>query len=182
MRASNSIVSGRTPISSPAFVSSSTAAVSPARAASCISLSSSSWFIPHLLSVVGSRARRTGHWSSQGTLRRWFLGGPSRAAIGDAVLLCELKARTSVGRFPERNEVAMFVNRMARYELLDPDAIETIDRGWRRLVSEIGVQFGKPEAVELFRQAGQRVDGETVRLDPEFVLEQVSKAPREFDL
>jgi trimethylamine--corrinoid protein Co-methyltransferase len=76
----------------------------------------------------------------------------------------------------------MFVNKMARYELLSPDAIETIDRGWRRIISEIGVQFAKPEALELFRHASQRVDGETVRLDPEFVLEQVAKAPREFDL
>ena len=76
----------------------------------------------------------------------------------------------------------MFVNKMARYELLSPDAIETIDRGWRRIISEIGVQFAKPEALELFRHAGQRVDGETVRLDPEFVLEQVAKAPREFRL
>ena len=63
-----------------------------------------------------------------------------------------------------------------------PEAIETIDRGWRRIVSEIGVEFDKPEAIELFRQAGQSVDGQTVRLDPEFVLEQVAKAPREFDL
>jgi trimethylamine---corrinoid protein Co-methyltransferase len=76
----------------------------------------------------------------------------------------------------------MFVNKMARYELLTPDAIEVIERGWRRIVSEIGVQFAKPEAVELFRQSGQSVEGETVRLDPEFVLEQVRKAPHEFDV
>jgi len=76
----------------------------------------------------------------------------------------------------------MFVNKMARYELLSPDAIEVLDRGWRRIVSEIGVQFVKPEAAELFRQAGQRVDDQTVRLDPDFVLEQVSKAPHEFDV
>ncbi len=76
----------------------------------------------------------------------------------------------------------MFVNKMARYELLSDDAIEILDRGWRRIVSEIGVQFVKPEAVELFRQAGQTVDDQTVRLDPDFVLEQVAKAPREFDV
>src|SRR6202167_134293 len=76
----------------------------------------------------------------------------------------------------------MFVNKMARYELLSPDAIDVLDRGWRRIVSEIGVQFVKPEAVELFRQAGQTVDEQTVRLDPDFVLEQVAKAPREFDV
>ena len=76
----------------------------------------------------------------------------------------------------------MFLNRMPRYEILSPDAIGVLDKGWRRIVSEIGVQFAKPEAVELFRKAGQAVDGDVVKLDPEFVLAQVAKAPREFDV
>jgi trimethylamine--corrinoid protein Co-methyltransferase len=76
----------------------------------------------------------------------------------------------------------MFINTMPRYEILSPDAIAVLDRGWRRIVSEIGVQFAKPEAVELFAKAGQRVDGEVVYLDPDFVMEQVAKAPREFDM
>jgi trimethylamine---corrinoid protein Co-methyltransferase len=74
----------------------------------------------------------------------------------------------------------MFVNSMPRYEILSADAVGVLDRGWRRIVSEIGVQFAKPEAVELFRKAGQDADGDVVKLDPEFVLEQVAKAPREF--
>ena len=37
-------------------------------------------------------------------------------------------------------------------------------------------------ALELFRKAGQRVEDNTVFLDPDFVLEQVAKAPREFDV
>ena len=76
----------------------------------------------------------------------------------------------------------MFINTMPRYEILSPDAIAVLDRGWRRIVSQIGVQFAKPEAVELFAKAGQRVDGEVVYLDPDFVMEQVAKAPREFDM
>src|SRR5438045_4752685 len=76
----------------------------------------------------------------------------------------------------------MFVNTMPRYEILSADAVGVLDRGWRRIVSEIGIQFAKPEAVELFRKAGQQVDGDVVKLDPEFVLEQVAKAPREFDV
>ena len=79
-------------------------------------------------------------------------------------------------------DVTVFVNRMARYEILSPDAVAVLDRGWRRIVSEIGIQFAKPEAVALLEKAGQRADGETVFLDPEFVLEQVAKAPREFDV
>src|ERR1700720_4281048 len=76
----------------------------------------------------------------------------------------------------------MFRNTMPRYEILSPDAIGVLDRGWRRIVSEIGIQFAKPEAVELFRKAGQSVDGDVVKLDPDFALEQVAKAPREFDV
>src|SRR5213080_4597757 len=76
----------------------------------------------------------------------------------------------------------MFVNTMPRYEILSADSIAVLDRGWRRIVSEIGIQFAKPEAVELFAKAGQQVDGDVVKLDPDFVLEQVAKAPREFDV
>ena len=76
----------------------------------------------------------------------------------------------------------MYVNTMPRYEILSEDAMAVLDGGWRRIVTELGVEFMLPEAVELFRAAGQKVEGEKVFLDPEFILEQVAKAPREFDL
>jgi trimethylamine--corrinoid protein Co-methyltransferase len=76
----------------------------------------------------------------------------------------------------------MFRNTMPRYEILSEDAMAVLDRGWRRLVSEIGVEFVSPWAVDLFREAGQTVDGDLVKFDPDFVLEQVAKAPREFDV
>src|SRR3954449_7204381 len=72
---------------------------------------------------------------------------------------------------------------MPRYEILSEEALDVLDRGWRRLVTEIGIEFLLPEAVELLREAGQKVETDTlVKLDPEFILEQVAKAPREFDL
>lgn len=76
----------------------------------------------------------------------------------------------------------MFQNVMPRYEILSADAMERLDAGWRRIVTEIGVEFMSDRALELFRTAGQRVEDNTVFLDPEFVLEQVAKAPREFDV
>src|SRR4051812_19330271 len=76
----------------------------------------------------------------------------------------------------------MFVNKMPRYEILSEDAMATLDRGWRRIVSELGVEFLLEESLEEFRKAGQKVEGNNVKLDPEFVLEQVAKAPREFDV
>jgi trimethylamine--corrinoid protein Co-methyltransferase len=76
----------------------------------------------------------------------------------------------------------MFRNTMPRYEILSEDALAKLDAGWRRLVTEIGVEFMSDRALELFRAAGQKVEENTVFLDPEFVLEQVAKAPREFDV
>ena len=77
----------------------------------------------------------------------------------------------------------MFKNEMPRYEILSEDAMATLDRGWRRIVSELGIEFVLPEAVELLRDAGQIVEDENrVRFDPEWILEQVAKAPSEFEL
>jgi trimethylamine--corrinoid protein Co-methyltransferase len=76
----------------------------------------------------------------------------------------------------------MFKNRMPRYEILSQDAMATLDGGWRRLMTEIGVEFMDERALEMFRQAGQKVEDHTVFLDPDFVLEQVAKAPSEFDV
>jgi trimethylamine---corrinoid protein Co-methyltransferase len=76
----------------------------------------------------------------------------------------------------------MFVNTLPRYEILSEDAMAVLDKGWRRIVTEIGIEFLLDEALEEFRKAGQKVDGQKVILDPDFLLEQVAKAPPEFDL
>ena len=35
----------------------------------------------------------------------------------------------------------MFRNTIPRYEVLSEDAMATLDKGWRRLMTEIGVEF-----------------------------------------
>ena len=76
----------------------------------------------------------------------------------------------------------MLVNDLPRYEILSEQAMATLDKGWRRIVSELGIEFLHDEALETLRTAGQEVDGQLVKLDPDWILEQVAKAPREFDL
>ena len=76
----------------------------------------------------------------------------------------------------------MFRNKMPRYEVLSGEAMATLDAGWRRIVTEIGVEFMSDRALALFKAAGQRVEDNTVFLDPDFVMEQVAKAPKEFDV
>lgn len=71
---------------------------------------------------------------------------------------------------------------MPRYEILSEEAMAVLDGGWKRIVQEIGVEFLSDRALELFRQAGQKVEESCVRFDPDFVLEQVAKAPRSFEV
>ena len=76
----------------------------------------------------------------------------------------------------------MFRNQMPRYEILSADAMATLDAGWRRLVSELGVEFMSQRALDLLGAAGQKVEDNKVFFDPEWILEQVAKAPRSFDV
>jgi trimethylamine---corrinoid protein Co-methyltransferase len=76
----------------------------------------------------------------------------------------------------------VLINDLPRYEILDEAALAELERGWRRIVSELGIEFLYPEALDYLRDAGQQVDGELVRFDPDWILEQVAKAPPEFDL
>ena len=76
----------------------------------------------------------------------------------------------------------MFVNRFPLLEPVSPDGLEALERGWMRLVSEIGIRFDHPEALRLLGEAGQRVEGDIVYFDPAWVLEMVAKAPSEFTL
>jgi trimethylamine--corrinoid protein Co-methyltransferase len=74
------------------------------------------------------------------------------------------------------------INELPRYEILDESSLQELERGWRRIVSELGIDFLHDEAIEVLAGAGQKVEGQLVKFDPDWILEQVAKAPREFDL
>lgn len=76
----------------------------------------------------------------------------------------------------------MFENRMPRYDILSEESMSVLDAGWRRIVSEIGVEFMSPWAVDLLREAGQTVEDANVKFDPDWILQQVAKVPSEFNL
>src|SRR3954465_13495796 len=71
---------------------------------------------------------------------------------------------------------------MPRFEPLSEEALATIDAGAERLATEIGVQFDHPRALELFREAGQTVEGSCVRFDPGFLGAKAALAPSEFGM
>jgi trimethylamine--corrinoid protein Co-methyltransferase len=76
----------------------------------------------------------------------------------------------------------MLTNELPRFEILDEAAMQELERGWRRIVRDLGIDFLHEEALDVLRDAGQQVEGELVRFDPDWILEQVAKAPSEFEL
>jgi trimethylamine--corrinoid protein Co-methyltransferase len=76
----------------------------------------------------------------------------------------------------------MFVNEMPRFEVLSAEALATLEGGWERLATEVGLRFDHPRALDLFRAAGQTVEEDLVRFDPGFLRAQAAKAPAQFQL
>ncbi len=69
------------------------------------------------------------------------------------------------------------------YEPFSAEQIDAIEAHADRLLDEIGVEFrGDEEALELFRGAGARVDGERVRFDPGLATHLCATAPSLFEM
>ena len=67
-------------------------------------------------------------------------------------------------------------------EPLDAEGVQRIHKGAMRILSEIGIEFLNPEAVEHLKAAGCRVNGTNVRMDEDFVMEMVRRAPSQFTI
>ncbi|MFC4216311.1 trimethylamine methyltransferase family protein [Pseudophaeobacter arcticus] len=65
---------------------------------------------------------------------------------------------------------------------LTEEGIAAIHDGAMRILEEIGIVFLNPEALEILKQAGCRVEGDLVRMDRDFVMEMVGKAPSQFTI
>jgi trimethylamine--corrinoid protein Co-methyltransferase len=75
-------------------------------------------------------------------------------------------------------------NSDAPTEPLDEEGVRAIHNGAMRVLEEIGIEFISEEAKRIFREAGCIVnpDSDNVRMDRDFVMEQVRKAPSQFDI
>ena len=72
-----------------------------------------------------------------------------------------------------------------RYEptkVLSDDELESIHLASLRILSDYGMDFLDPDARELMKKAGAKVENERVRFDPEMVLETIKTCPSEFKL
>ena len=66
--------------------------------------------------------------------------------------------------------------------VVSDDELESIHLASLEVLSETGMDFLHPTALEMWAKAGARVDAERVRLDPDLVLDLISSAPREFTI
>jgi trimethylamine--corrinoid protein Co-methyltransferase len=67
-------------------------------------------------------------------------------------------------------------------EPLDADGVQRVHKTAMRILSEIGIEFLNPEAVDILRRAGCIVTGTNVRMDEAFVMEMVGHAPESFTI
>ncbi len=73
--------------------------------------------------------------------------------------------------------------RVPTYELLDDAELDQLEAHADWILDTVGVEFrGDEEAVELFRAAGARVDGVSVRFDPGLAKHLCATAPATFDM
>lgn len=76
------------------------------------------------------------------------------------------------------------VNPYRPIEVLTPEQVEQIHQASLKILEEIGINFLLPEALEILREAGARVDtaSECVRFDRGLIEESIGKAPSHFTL
>lgn len=67
-------------------------------------------------------------------------------------------------------------------EPLDADGVQAIHRGAMTILRDIGIEFLNPEAVAHLKAAGCIVNGTNVRMDEDFVMEMLARAPETFTM
>ena len=69
-------------------------------------------------------------------------------------------------------------------EPLDDEGVERVHDAAMRILEQVGIDFLNEEAKKILKDAGCEVDSDSdrVRMDRDFVMEQVAKAPKEFTM
>lgn len=67
-------------------------------------------------------------------------------------------------------------------EPMGPEGVLAIHNGAMRILRDIGIRFLNDEALAIFRQAGCKVEGNTVFMDEDFVMEMLGRCPETFTL
>ncbi|MGL5513614.1 MAG: trimethylamine methyltransferase family protein, partial [Sporomusa sp.] len=69
-----------------------------------------------------------------------------------------------------------------KFNVLTPEQVQQVHEQSMKILEEIGVEFSYQPALDVLQAAGQRVEGQRVYFQKQFVEAQVAKAPDEFTL
>jgi trimethylamine--corrinoid protein Co-methyltransferase len=106
-------------------------------------------------------------------------GAPARGRSGRAA---RVAARSAGAQHAASGAPAYLRREIPFYELLSEEGLDLVERKADQLLSEIGIEIrDDAEALQLFRDAGATVDGQTIRFDPGHVRSLASTAPGEFE-
>ncbi len=83
---------------------------------------------------------------------------------------------------PPRPPWRLFERRFEPTRVVSDDELEAIHLASLEVLSTVGMDFLHPAALTLWADAGAKVDGERVRMDPELVLDLISTVPNEFTM
>ncbi len=88
------------------------------------------------------------------------------------------RGQASIDQMPWR----LPINTDRPTEPLPPEGVQAIHDGAMRILEEIGIEFLNEEALEIFKEAGCKVDGTNVKMGRDWVMEMVAKAPDQFTI
>ena len=71
---------------------------------------------------------------------------------------------------------------MQQFELLANEQVEQIHETSIQILTQIGVEFGYPPALEILKKGGAKVEGQRVFFSSRLIEEQIKKAPAQFRL
>lgn len=104
------------------------------------------------------------------------------AAQIDGVSRARDRRRQRRARSTTRQGAPNIVRRIPTYDILDEESLVRIETTAERILAEVGIEFrgGDARSLELWREAGADVIGETVRFPPGLLPEVLRSAPSNF--
>jgi len=76
----------------------------------------------------------------------------------------------------------MWTNSLPRYDILSEEEVAQVHDHAMQILQEIGIDFLHPRSLDLFRQAGLKIEDQRVHFDRAFVEEHIKKAPERFQV
>ncbi|MGB0439146.1 MAG: trimethylamine methyltransferase family protein, partial [Paracoccaceae bacterium] len=89
-------------------------------------------------------------------------------------------ARRALREAPDFDMLPGLTNTLPRCDVMDPDQVAAIDAASMDILEQVGVMFRDPIALDDWRCAGAKVDGEMVYLDRDLVRALIATIPSDF--